>query len=601
MRMVVAIVSVVALALLWVGLFGIIRNLEDSELEQLKVHAQRKVNALSSAVQATMDYYDFVLLTTRETVPLGAGAFARQNRAMSENLAVADGARLFLVEDEHIVASSSGPVPRSYVGDRPYFRFLTHTTDDLLVLDPPVMSRITSTWIVPFARGVFRDDKLTNIVMLGIPLSSLQKRLNRYLENTDEIMSLLTPDGQFILRTGNPDEIFGKRVPANRFYLQHPEIKNGSLITTETSDGSARLIVWIRLPGNQIAVSSLSIDESMAPVKQTIRGLKLAGCAVSALVLALVGILLATLSRTERLARQRHDSERQFSTLFDAMSEGVIELDGQNCITRVNPAFTTITGYAAADVTGQNADLLSPVRDDARKLKQLSAQWDESKTGDSACREGDFDGLRALDDDRHFFTAHAVFAGNVDQDRRLVLLTDVSVERRKDEEIWYTANFDALTGLVNRALLLNRLELMIPHVQAHQCGLAVLFIDLDYFVPISEKNGITVSNRLLYEVARRLHEIFHEEDTIARLQLDQFGVLFSDFGAASVAERTAARVVSMISDPFTVDAEGSQIEITCSVGLARYPDHGMSANTLLQAAKQAMLRAKDKGRSHWSN
>ncbi|GHT82960.1 hypothetical protein AGMMS49960_11160 [Betaproteobacteria bacterium] len=598
LRMVVVISSVVALALLWVSLFGAIRNLEEVALERLKIQSQRKVNALSSAVQATMDYYDLSVLVAREAAPQGAESFTRQSRIMSENLAVADGARMFLVEDEHIVASSTGPVPRSYVGDRNYFRLLIRSKKDLLVLDPPIMSRISSTWIVPFARGVYRDDKLTNMVVLSIPLNSLQKRIERYLESTHEVVSLLTPDGQFILRTGNPEEIFGKRVPPNRYYLQHPELKTGAIVTTETSDGSAHLIAWTRLPGDQIALSSLVLDEALAPLKPILRRMKFTGAAISALILALVGILLFILSYTERLARQGHDNALQFRTLFDTMREGVIELDRQNRITQVNPAFTAITGYAAADVSGQTADMLSPVRDDARNLVQLSAQWDAGNTGS---REGDFDGLRALDDAGRFFTAHAVFAGNIAHDRRLVLLTDVSAERRKEEKIWYDANFDPLTGLANRALLLNRLELMIPHVQAHQCGLAVLFIDLDYFVPISEKNGVAISNRLLYEVARRLHEIFHEEDTVAHLQLDQFGILFSDFGASSVAERIAARVVSMISDPFTVDAEGSQIEITCSVGLARYPEQGMSAGTLLQAAEQAMLRAKDKGRSHWSS
>ncbi|GHU12413.1 hypothetical protein AGMMS50225_20260 [Betaproteobacteria bacterium] len=116
LRMVVVISSVVALALLWVSLFGAIRNLEEVALERLKIQSQRKVNALSSAVQSTMDYYDLSVLVAREAAPQGAESFTRQSRIMSENLAVADGARMFLVEDEHIVASSTGPVPRSYAG-----------------------------------------------------------------------------------------------------------------------------------------------------------------------------------------------------------------------------------------------------------------------------------------------------------------------------------------------------------------------------------------------------------------------------------------------------------------------------------------------------
>jgi hypothetical protein len=288
MRIVVVLGSVIALAILWVGLLGITGRIEEDEIEQISAHTQRKVAALASAVQATIDYYDLALLTARDTVLQGTGNFVQQSQTISEHLAVPDGALLYLVEDDHIVSSSSsGPIPRSYIGDRNYFHLLSRGNDNSLIIDPPVINRISSTRIVPFARGVFRDGKLTNILVLTIPVSALQKRLEHYLEHSHEIMSVLTPDGQFILRTNNSDEVFGKRALANRPYLQQPELKNGSFITTETSDSTAQLIVWARLPGGQIAVSSLSLNEALAPVKQSIHWLKFVGSAVSALILLL--------------------------------------------------------------------------------------------------------------------------------------------------------------------------------------------------------------------------------------------------------------------------------------------------------------------------
>jgi diguanylate cyclase (GGDEF)-like protein/PAS domain S-box-containing protein len=601
---IIAISSVVVLVLVWIGLFDIIRRTEEHALEQAGIHAQYRVRALSSAIQTTINHYDFVLLAAREAALQGKDAFSRQIRFMSENITGADGVRLFYVEgDGYVVSSSSGPVPRSYVGDRDYFQRLSGgASDDPLVIDPPVMARTSSLSerVVPLARGIFRNGKLTGVVLLSIPVSALQKRLERYLGTPSETMSILMPDGQFILRSLDPDGAYGKRVPANRPYLQHPERDIGTFITSETSDSVERMNVWSRLPGGQYVVSGMPVDEILAPAQQMIRWLKFAGGTVSVLILALAGMLVSVLSRAERLATERNASDQRLRGVIDGMREGVIELDGKNRISRVNPAFSTITGYAAADVAGKDLGILSPTHGDARSLGLLIAQWQ----GDETRRhEGDFDGLRARGGDvRRAFVGRAVLAAgdSGNSDYRLVLLSDVSAERRTDEEIWREANFDPLTGLVNRELMLNRLELMVQHVQLHKCGLAVLFVDLDYFVPINERNGIEVGNRLLYEVARRLRESFHDEDTIAHLNMDQFVILFSDFGAASVAERAAAKVVSMVSDPFTVDAEGSQIEITCSVGIARYPDQGQTAAELLHAAEQAMTRAKDKGRSSWS-
>jgi diguanylate cyclase (GGDEF)-like protein/PAS domain S-box-containing protein len=596
-RIIIAISLVITLAVTWVKLLAVVEHTENNAFEQVKLRAQDKAETVSSVIQTTVDYYDLALLTTHEAALQGANAFAQRSRLVSENLTASSDAHLFFIDKNGYVASSSyGPVPRSYVGDRDYFRRLTNSNYDMLLFGSPVMGRISSAWIIPLARGVYRDGKLTGVTLLSIPVMTLRKQLEGYVKTPHSALELISPDGQFIVRTLQPNDAHGKRVATNRPYLQQPSLKSGYFISSEPDDDAGRLIAWSRLPNGLIVTVGVSIDEVLTPARETTRLLILGASLVSGLLSVLAVMLILALSHIERLARKRASNDKRFHHLIGAMREGVVELDNENRIVRINPAFTTITGYVAENAVGKDANMLSPDHDNARILGHMVAQWIEAGAG-----EGDFDGLRVRGDSQRAFIGHAALAASSNDGHHFVLLTDVSRERRKDEEIWHEANYDPLTGLANRELMLDHLELMAHHTQSHKCGLAVLFVDLDYCVPNSERNsGIELDTRLLHEAARRLRELFHAEDTIAHLHANQFIVLFSDFGAASVAERAAARVVSLISDPFTVDAESRPIEIICSVGVARHPDQGHSAVELLHAAEQAMLRAKSRGHSNWS-
>jgi diguanylate cyclase (GGDEF)-like protein len=152
---------------------------------------------------------------------------------------------------------------------------------------------------------------------------------------------------------------------------------------------------------------------------------------------------------------------------------------------------------------------------------------------------------------------------------------------------------DALTGLSNRRHF-NEVLRDLTERATPACRLAVLMIDLDRFKPINDTLGHAVGDAMLCLAAQRLRREIREEDLLARLGGDEFAILLPDSGKA---EALAARVADVLSRPFLV--EGHIANIGASVGVARFPDHGTTANDLMRHADLALYSAKSFGGRTW--
>ena len=172
-----------------------------------------------------------------------------------------------------------------------------------------------------------------------------------------------------------------------------------------------------------------------------------------------------------------------------------------------------------------------------------------------------------------------------------------AMRRLASVEIWQRANFDLVTGLPNRALLLDRLERMLEHARRQDAEVVVLFIDLDLFKPVNDRFGHEFGDRLLVEVAHRLEQLFRSEDTVARLGGDEFVVLMPAARGTALAGQAAEKVVERLSEPFEID--GQAVSISASVGVALFPQDADSPAALIAGADAAMYRAKHAGRATW--
>jgi diguanylate cyclase (GGDEF)-like protein len=156
---------------------------------------------------------------------------------------------------------------------------------------------------------------------------------------------------------------------------------------------------------------------------------------------------------------------------------------------------------------------------------------------------------------------------------------------------------DALTGLPNRRLLMDRLALAIAHARRNTSTMAVMFLDLDGFKQINDTLGHDAGDTLLSLVADRLVAAVREEDTVARMGGDEFVIGLWESGHADGVARLASKVIQAVSQPYRI--QDHDVRITASVGASIYPLHGEAVETLMKRADQALYEAKRAGKNDY--
>jgi diguanylate cyclase (GGDEF)-like protein len=178
-------------------------------------------------------------------------------------------------------------------------------------------------------------------------------------------------------------------------------------------------------------------------------------------------------------------------------------------------------------------------------------------------------------------------------------IAGIAIARKlAEDQIYFMANHDALTGLPNRALLEDRLSQAILYAQRYDRWVTVGFIDLDNFKPINDTLGHNAGDQLLKTVANRLTACIRTVDTVVRLGGDEFVVvLFDQPGNVDLVAETMQRLREAVSEP--VELDGHRLTVTASIGVANYPNDGTTTQTLLANADAAMYHAKELGRGNF--
>ncbi len=163
------------------------------------------------------------------------------------------------------------------------------------------------------------------------------------------------------------------------------------------------------------------------------------------------------------------------------------------------------------------------------------------------------------------------------------------------QEMESLALHDALTGLPNRRLLMDRLSLAIAHVRRNNFSMAVLYLDLDGFKEVNDTLGHDVGDKLLCMVAARLLEAVRQEDTVARLGGDEFVIVLWDLNVDNDVSSLVSKVIRSVSQPYRI--QGRDVSITVSIGVSIYPMNGAAAETLIKSADLALYEAKKAGKN----
>ncbi|MBT6242758.1 MAG: GGDEF domain-containing protein, partial [Rhodospirillaceae bacterium] len=167
--------------------------------------------------------------------------------------------------------------------------------------------------------------------------------------------------------------------------------------------------------------------------------------------------------------------------------------------------------------------------------------------------------------------------------------------RLAEQEMHYRANFDSLTDLPNRTLMLDRLAQAMKKARRDNTGVLLMFLDLDHFKEINDSMGHLAGDLLLRKASKRIVSCLRDTDTAARIGGDEFAIILADAYEKETAEAIAGKLLKALSKPFELDSQ--QASISASIGITVYPHDGEEAESLLRNADHAMYAAKKSGRN----
>lgn len=297
-----------------------------------------------------------------------------------------------------------------------------------------------------------------------------------------------------------------------------------------------------------------------------------------------------TVRNIESERQQQHDA-RVSTEVIRNMSEAVAVLDEHLCFRQVNPAFEHANGYSDNELLGQPWSLLNSPRTDEKVYLDRSESLAQRDRWRGDCWQRGRSGVDLL------------FATNIVQARDreteapyyVVVQNDITERHRTEQELRFLANYDPLTGLANRNMLMQKVAAALPAAKRAGTRIALLFMDLDRFKQINDSLGHTVGDELLKAVGERMRASLPSNAFLARLGGDEFTILLSEPCSMEDCEEIAGGLIVAFAEPIQV--RGNEVPVTPSIGIAMFPDHADNPADLLRFADGAMYAAKAAGRN----
>ncbi len=288
--------------------------------------------------------------------------------------------------------------------------------------------------------------------------------------------------------------------------------------------------------------------------------------------------------------KQSEEKLRQLSQAVEQSPTDVVITDALGVIQYVNPRFSQLTGYAASEVIGKKPSILKSGRTAAALYDSL---WSTISAGKEWRGE-----LLNRKKDGTLFWEHAIISPIRDADGVIThyvsVKEDISIRKEYEERLVKQANYDALTGLPNRVLAMDRLKQAVAQAQRYGRKVALMMLDLDDFKKVNDTLGHAAGDLLLKEASLRLVDCLREGDTVARLGGDEFVVLLPDLTDIGSSEVVAEKILTVCNQPF--DVGGHEVYIAGSIGIALFPDDERDPILLMRNADAAMYRAKREGK-----
>ncbi len=291
------------------------------------------------------------------------------------------------------------------------------------------------------------------------------------------------------------------------------------------------------------------------------------------------------------------ESLKLAAKVFDNSKEGILILDSETKIQRVNHSFSEITGYEPHEVLGRTPRLLKSGK---HSRSFYDAMWNAIR------KKGHWQGeIWNKRKNGELYIEWLSISCTIDTYGRVShyigIFTDITQRKHDEQHIEHLAHFDSLTDLPNRTLLHDRLNQAIIQANRNKTFITVLFLDLDRFKILNDTLGHFIGDLLLQEVGQRLQSCVRESDTVARFGGDEFVIVLSGFDNETIAqtqsENISQNILTQLSKTF--ELSDHQYKTSTSIGFSIFPKDGNSESELIKNADAAMYHAKTQGRNNF--
>ncbi|MBL0141779.1 MAG: EAL domain-containing protein [Betaproteobacteria bacterium] len=297
-------------------------------------------------------------------------------------------------------------------------------------------------------------------------------------------------------------------------------------------------------------------------------------------------VLISDITRHRHSEQAVRDSEERLRKFSDATHEGIV-FHENGVFTDCNDAVLRLFGYRYEELVGQ--PVLDFVAPESRDTVLNNIRMGYERVYEAV--------LLHKDGSRIVVEQTGKVMPYKDKHYRMTVIRDIRDRKEAEARIHFLAHHDTLTGLPNRALLMDRIEFILASARRRESKVGILFIDLDNFKTVNDSLGHAAGDALLRLVASRLEGALRSVDVISRLGGDEFLVVLPDLEDEQSPAAVADKLLAAVSEPVVL--EGHDLTVSPSIGIAVFPRDGANADTLIKNADAAMYLAKDRGRSNY--
>ena len=578
--------------------------------QQAAVTAQNLSHLLEQDLSASFDKIDLILQIVVEEVSrlrssgkLDANALNTFIARQTARLPELSGLRLADAQGDVRYGTSLSPGAPVNVASRDFFIRLRDHPDAGLVISNPIVSRITGKWQIALARRMNQPDgSFAGTAAALIELDKFTTKFAALNIGRLGIINLRNSELSLVARypaLKNDKNPIGSIASPNFLEQLRIASKAGTYQSISPLDHIDRSYSYQKIPNYPFYVNvGLSTADYLAAWWDDVAKSGIFTAIFALVTLGFSWQMAGSWKRREADLGLIQQQEQKFRTLLESSPYPLVIADANGRITLVNRLVVSLFGYEPEELVGQPVEVLLPQRyrgnhvtlrqgynqsPQVREMGKDLLLWAITKQG----REIPINvSLSPIHTEQGLMMAAAIL--------------DISDRKAAEEQIELLAYHDALTGLANRRLLLDRLHQALASSARSGRNGALFFLDLDNFKTLNDTLGHDKGDLLLQQVAQRLVTCVREGDTVARLGGDEFVVMLEDLSenppeAATQTETLGEKVLITLNQPYLL--AGHENRSTASIGVTLFSGRQSSIEELMKQADLAMYQAKESGRN----